>query len=241
MHTQKTQINTKLKIIICKPRNSQVKGKTQTKPMRQKKKNLQIPLSLFWLGHLLLGVRRDLDCGLSEILKEPNFSLWVIISSTWLLGSGFEIMSSSPCQCWELIWHEPVRARHMHATTVSMSSYVLALLCLENLSSLTSLILTDSYHLSAFPSSELSEPRGEKFDRNITFSTEGSKVSPLFSPSSPPSLFTLSSCVFVLISCSRKLLQWWLSKMLICFPGQLRHQVSTWRVPPDIKDVEEES
>lgn len=47
MHTQKTQINTKLKTIICKPRNSQVKGNAQTKPVRQKKKNLQIPLSLF--------------------------------------------------------------------------------------------------------------------------------------------------------------------------------------------------
>ena len=68
-------------------------------------------------------------------------------------------------------------------------------LCLEDIASLVSLVLSDSYNLPASSSVEITGPQSEGFNEDITFRSECSK-----------STFQLWVSVFVPISRRKKLL-----------------------------------
>lgn len=68
----------------------------------------------------------------------------------------------------------------MHAATVFMSSYDIALLCLEGLASLVSSISTGLYNLFASPTTKFPNSLGERFDEDVLsdiFENSGSLVS----------------------------------------------------------------
>lgn len=61
-HTTKIHKNTKLKTIIYKQETSKKEKKSPNQSIQDKKKSTKMPLSLFHVGHLLLGMGSSMKC-----------------------------------------------------------------------------------------------------------------------------------------------------------------------------------
>lgn len=90
-------LNMKHNITTCKQKNCKVKRKKENEKRRipekvygiMRQNNLQIPLSFVCMGHLLVGKRPALKCGLymtDTAQEKTNFYLQVCISWRQLLG-----------------------------------------------------------------------------------------------------------------------------------------------------------
>lgn len=147
----------------------------KTKYCETKKESPKLALSLFWVDHLLLGMRPPKKCGLLtqwDLLEKLIFSsvssFQSEINICWL-GMGDHVHFClrahtppsmdlcRPCTCCQSLWG------HMSISPISLASF----------------IPSDSYNLSIFSFTEMPESRGEGCGGDNPFRTEYPKASTL--------------------------------------------------------------
>ena len=126
----------------------------------QDKKSMEIPLSSFCVGLLLLGNETALECGLSTLVETPLVKWLTFGDSFWGVDEG---CAHFPDQHWDPVWLGPVQTLCVLSWAL-LSLHVHQPCCVHNQGhvSLVSSITIGFYILFASP-----EPWQKGFDEDF--------------------------------------------------------------------------